>query len=54
MDNQQPSSCLERVEKVQRLGHTTYSVSHGDEVRRAVDVLLEVPSPEQVKLRVKI
>lgn len=34
LGNQQPSSCLERVEKVQRLGYTIYSICHDDETHR--------------------
>ena len=33
LGNQQPSSCEETLEKVQRLGYTIYSESHDDEIR---------------------
>jgi hypothetical protein len=34
LGNQQPSSYLERVEKVQRLGYTIYSQGNDDETHR--------------------
>lgn len=36
MDNQQPSSCEETLEKVQRLEDTVYGGSYDYESRRAV------------------
>ncbi|AHA58160.1 hypothetical protein M493_16257 [Geobacillus genomosp. 3] len=47
LGNQQPSSCPERVEKVQRLGHTAYGTCYGDEVRRVKGISIVLVHPKR-------
>ncbi|KOR93081.1 hypothetical protein N231_12175 [Geobacillus stearothermophilus ATCC 12980] len=47
LGNQQPSSCPERVEKVQRLGHTAYGLCYGDEARRVERISIVLVHPKR-------